>query len=84
MAQTSFLLALAVTRFSPIGTFPEHYTGTIRSIFYQDLQPWMTTGYIARSWGPHKPDTDAAAGLPKPVKRHPMTIRDIAAYWYQR
>ena len=84
VAQTSFLLAFAITRFSPIGTFPEHYTGTIRGIFYQDVQPWMTTGYIARSPHLHRPNTYAAAGLPKPVKRHLMTIRDIAAYRYQR
>ena len=38
----------------------------------------MTIGYVARSWGLHGPDIDAAAGLPPPEEGHPFTIREIA------
>ena len=42
------------------------------------MQPCLTIGYVAKSWGLHTPDTNAAAGLPKPVKGHPFTLGEFA------
>lgn len=41
------------------------------------VQPWMTVGYVGKSWGlpPHR--IDEVAGLPQP-KDHPMTLIEIA------
>jgi hypothetical protein len=33
----------------------------------EQAQPWMTVGYVARSWDLHGPDIDAKAGLPLPL-----------------
>ncbi|MCX7890264.1 MAG: hypothetical protein N2422_11165 [Rhodobacteraceae bacterium] len=47
----------------------------------QAVAPWMTVGYIARSWGLSAPELDAEAGLPGPGQTgtgRPMTLRQIA------
>lgn len=41
------------------------------------VQPWMTVGYVGRSWGLDPREIDAAAGLPAP-DGHPLTLEDIA------
>lgn len=41
------------------------------------VQPWMTAGYIGRSWGVDPRQIDAAAGLPAP-DGHPLTLDEIA------
>ena len=41
------------------------------------VQPWMTVGYIGRSWGLDPRQIDAAAGLPAP-DGHPLTLDEIA------
>jgi hypothetical protein len=43
----------------------------------EQAQPWMTVGYVARSWDLHGPDIDAKAGLPLPQGR-PLTLQEIA------
>lgn len=44
------------------------------------VQPWMTVGYVARSWNLDGREIDAVAGLPLPaVKGHPQTLREIAS-----
>ncbi|MGV8951508.1 MAG: hypothetical protein ACOH2M_10430 [Cypionkella sp.] len=45
----------------------------------QQVQGWMTVGYIGRSWHLAGPDLDAAAGLPGPkAKGHPQPLSEIA------
>jgi hypothetical protein len=45
----------------------------------QEVQGWMTAGYIARSWHLKGPDLDRLAGLPGPkVKGHPQPLAEIA------
>ena len=41
------------------------------------VEPWMTVGYVGKSWGlqPHR--IDEIAGLPQP-KDHPLTLTEIA------
>lgn len=43
-----------------------------------DIQPWMTIGYVGRSWGVPPRELDDRAGLPKPENGHPKTLEQIA------
>ena len=74
---TAFLLACVVTLFFA-GRFTVYtvYWATHREV---PVEPWMTVGYVARSWGLDPRELDAAAGLPVPeVKGHPQTLKEIA------
>jgi hypothetical protein len=74
---SAFLLACALTLFFA-GRF------VVQAVYWSShdeapVQPWMTVGYVARSWGldPHAIDT--LAGLPTPeVKGHPQPLAEIA------
>ncbi|GLS87819.1 hypothetical protein GCM10010873_27930 [Cypionkella aquatica] len=45
----------------------------------QAVEPWMTAGYIAKSWSVPGPKLDLLAGLPGPaVKGHPQPMAEIA------
>ena len=74
---SAFVLACAVTLF---------FAGrlTVYTIYWsthQDvpIRPWMTVGYVARSWGLDPRTLDTEAGLPLPsVKGHPQTLEEIA------
>jgi hypothetical protein len=74
---SAFLLACAVTLFFA-GRF------TVYSVYWathqeQPVAPWMTVGYVARSWGLDPRALDAEAGTPAPqVKGHPQTLDEIA------
>jgi hypothetical protein len=75
---SAFVLACAATVFFA-GTFIYHaiYWAQHRD---QAIQPWMTVGYISRSWNLNGREIDAAAGLPTPdVKGHPQPLSEIAA-----
>jgi hypothetical protein len=75
---TAFLLACAMTLF---------FAGrsVVQTIYWANhrdeaVRPWMTVGYVARSWGLDGREIDALAGLPLPeVKGHPQTLAEIAA-----
>ncbi|MBA3910344.1 MAG: hypothetical protein C0524_10795 [Rhodobacter sp.] len=74
---TAFLLACAVTLFFS-GRF------VVQAVYWANHQeepvsPWMTVGYIARSWGLKPRELDAEAGLPLPeVKGRPQPLSEIA------
>ena len=42
------------------------------------IEPWMTVGYIGRSWNVPPREVDERAGLPKPESGHPFTLDQIA------
>lgn len=42
------------------------------------IQPWMTVGYVGKSWGVKPRALDQEAGLPIPEGR-PLTLAEIAA-----
>lgn len=44
---------------------------------YQQVQPWMTVGYIGKSWGLDPREIDLVAGLPPP-QGQPLTLVEIA------
>ena len=75
---SAFLLACAVTLFFA-GRFTVYtiYWATHREV---PVEPWMTVGYVARSWGLDPRALDAAAGLPLPeAKGRPQPLSEIAA-----
>lgn len=74
---SAFLLACAVTLFfAGRLVFFTAYWATHREV---PVEPWMTVGYVARSWGLDPRLLDAAAGLPEPqVKGHPQSLAEIA------
>jgi hypothetical protein len=43
----------------------------------EPARPWMTVGYVGRSWGLDPREIDAIAGLPLP-QGHPLTLAEIA------
>jgi hypothetical protein len=74
---SAFVLACAVTLFfAGRLVFFTAYWATHREM---PVQPWMTVGYVARSWGLDPRALDAAAGLPLPeVKGRPQPLAEIA------
>lgn len=74
---SAFLLACALTLF-----FTVRFTlQTVYWANHQDekVQPWMTVGYVARSWGLDGRRIDALASLPLPeVKGRPQPLSEIA------
>lgn len=73
----AFLLACAVTLFFTTSfAYRTVYWST-----HQDMpiRPWMTVGYIARSWDLNGRELDALAGLPLPEKKgRPQPLTEIA------
>ena len=75
----AFALALALTVFFAARL-------VVRTIYWanpahheQQIQGWMTVGYIARSWDIDPRALDALVGLPPPeVKGHPQPLSEIA------
>ena len=56
---------------------------TYRAVYWsqhaqEPIQPWMTMGYIGRSWGLDPREIDARAGLPTPEQGKPFTLEQIA------
>ena len=73
----AFLLACAVTLFFA-GRLVVYtaYWSTHREL---PVEPWMTAGYVARSWDLDPRALEAAAGLPPPQDRgHPQPLAEIA------
>ncbi|WP_295076174.1 hypothetical protein [Tabrizicola sp.] len=74
---SAFLMACAVTLFfAGRLVFFTAYWATHSEM---PVEPWMTVGYVARSWGVEPRQLDAEAGLPLPeVKGHPQPLAEIA------
>jgi hypothetical protein len=74
---TAFLLACAVTLFFAGSlVYQAVYWSFHREV---DIRPWMTVGYIARSYDLDPRRMDGLAGMPLPeVKGHPQPLREIA------
>ena len=45
---------------------------------HETVKPWMTVGYIAKSWHLDPAQIDAMAGLPGPKDPGPSTMHQIA------
>ena len=78
-ASSGFVLALAVTLFflfrmaatAIYWADPAHHNQTVK--------PWMTIGYVAKSWKLSPLEIDTVAKLPLPQEgRGPLTIKEIA------
>ncbi len=77
-ALSGFMLAAAVTLFFVVRIVLSAIHWSDPAHFHEPVKSWMTIGYVAKSWHLYTKDIDAAAGLPPPVKGHPLTIRAIA------
>lgn len=44
----------------------------------EPVQPWMTVGYVGKSWGIDPRRIDSAAGLPGTRRGHPVPLAEIA------
>ncbi|MGV8987351.1 MAG: hypothetical protein ACOH2H_13855 [Cypionkella sp.] len=77
-ALTGFILAAAVTLFFTVRIAVSVVYWSDPAHHHQPVQPWMTIGYVAKSWGLDPHDIDAAAGLARPQAGHPFTIAEIA------
>jgi hypothetical protein len=74
---SAFLVACALTLFFAFRfTFQTIYWANHQE---EPIRPWMTVGYIARSWDLDGREIDALAGLPLPqVKGRPQPLSEIA------
>lgn len=79
-ALSGFVLAAAVTLFFLVRL-------GVQAVYWSDPahhnmtpQPWMTVGYIGKSWGLDPAEIDARAGLPSPGpgKGGPLTLAEVA------
>ena len=77
-ALSGFVLGAAVTLFFAVRFVTAFLYWHNPAHIHEPIKPWMTIGYVAKSWNLHGPEIDAAAGLPPPAGGHPFTIRDIA------
>ncbi|MGL4239067.1 hypothetical protein [Tabrizicola sp.] len=74
---SAFLLACALTLFFA-GNF------AYRTVYWathqeEPVRPWMTVGYVGRSWDLDPREIDRLAGLPLPeVKGRPQPLSEIA------
>lgn len=76
---TAFVLACALTLFFAGRFAYSAYYWSDPAHRNQAVEPWMTVGYIARSWGLDGHEIDALAGLPLPqLKGHPQPLSEIA------
>ena len=75
---TAFLLSCVVTAFFAVRF-------TVQTVYWanhrdEEVRPWMTVGYVARSWGLDGREIDALAGLPLPEEKgRPQPLSEIAA-----
>ncbi len=74
---TAFLLAVTLTLFFVVRI-------VVQAVYWQThqdvaVEPWMTVGYVARSWDLDPRALDRLAGLPLPeVKGRPQPLSEIA------
>ena len=71
----AFLLASAVALFFAVTSVLHLLAWSGRG--HETVAPWMTVGYVARSWDLDPREIDARAGLPQP-QGHPFTLTEIA------
>lgn len=77
-ASSGFVLAFAVTLFFTVRVIssaiywadPAHHNETVK--------PWMTVGYIAKSWDLDPRQIDQITGLPTPEGHGPWTLQEVA------
>lgn len=71
IAVTSLIAVLFAVRLTAGAVYWAHHQ-------QETIQPWMTAGYVGRSWGVDPRALDEAAGLPQPTDHHRLTLQEIA------
>jgi hypothetical protein len=79
MLVSAFLLAVALTLFFGVRLVRHTLYWADPAHHNEAIQPWMTVGYIAKSWHLDGPEIDALAHLPGPKDYgHPPPLSEIA------
>jgi hypothetical protein len=77
-AATGFVLAACLTLFFTVRIISSAIYWADPDHRNQTVKPWMTAGYIGKSWDLPPADIDSAAGLPSPQGHGPWTMQQIA------
>lgn len=74
---SAFVLAVAVSLFlaGRLATRAIYWSRHRQEV----IEPWMTPGYVGRSWGVDPHELDQRAGLPDRAPGRPLTLEQIAA-----
>ena len=73
----AFVVFTALALWLLVETF-DHARGW-RGAPEEEVRPWMTVGYVGRSWNLDPRAIDGVAGLPLPVEAgRPLTLQEIA------
>jgi hypothetical protein len=73
---SAFALALALTLFFALRFLTDFIYWSQHH--EEPIRPWMTIGYVGKSWDLNPRIIDETAGLPLPVDGRPFTIQEIA------
>jgi hypothetical protein len=73
-----FTLALFLTIFFGVRTVRQAVYWSDPAHHNESVKPWMTVGYIAKSWHLDPREIDALADLPGPQAGHPKPLVEIA------
>ena len=73
-----FTLALILMIFFGVRTVRQAIYWSDPAHHNESVKPWMTVGYIGKSWHLDPRQIDALAGLPAPVAGHPKPLVEIA------
>ena len=77
-AVSGFVLATAITLFFVVRIVTSAIYWADPAHQNETVKPWMTVGYIAKSWDLNPREIDILAGLPIPEEHGPRTIKEIA------
>lgn len=78
VAASGFLLAAAVTLFFLVRVIASAIYWSDPAHHNETVKPWMTVGYIAKSWDLDPREIDRITGLPRPEGHGPWTLQDVA------
>ena len=77
-AASGFVLAAAIILFFMVRIVTSAIYWADPAHHNESVKPWMTVGYIAKSWDLDPQQIDLLAGLPTPANHGPWTIKEIA------
>ena len=78
-AASGFLVAAAVTLFFMVRIVMSAIYWSDPAHHNESVKPWMTVGYIAKSWHLDPRSIDILSGMPAPGDGHgPWTMKEVA------
>lgn len=79
VATAILILALFASAFFAVRSAIFWYHNPLWVEHSQEIAPWMTPRYVARSWDVPPRELGAAIGAPMPPPDGPISLRDLAA-----